>query len=277
VYPLSPKEQAELNTFLKKNLQTGPIRPSKSSMAVSVFFIKKKDGMLRLVQDYRVLNAMTVKNKYPLPLISELITQFRGAKYFTKLNVHWGFNNVRIRSGDEWKAAFRTNQELFEPLVMFFSMTNSPAIFQTMMNDLFRNLIAEGIMVVYLDDILIFTRTVEEHAIAVRRVLEVLAQNKLSLRPKKCEFQKTQIEYLGLVVSENRVAMDLIKVAGVKEWLTPQVGQTYRPSWDLPISTKGSYTTSQGWRNPYSISLAPIPPGLGEPPSKKPLTPSRER
>jgi len=141
-------------------------------MAAPVFFIKKKDGSLRLVQDYRALNSMTIKNKYPLPLISELVSQLRGARYFTKLDVRWGFNNVRIKPGDEWKAAFRTNQGLFEPLVMFFGMTNSPATFQTMINDIFQNLIAEGIMVVYLDNILIFTKTEEEHAQAVRRVLQ---------------------------------------------------------------------------------------------------------
>jgi len=114
---------------------------------------------------------MTVKNKYPLPLISKLVSQLRRARYFTKLDVRWGFNNVHIKPGDEWKAAFRTNQGLFEPLVMFFGMTNSLATFQTMMNDIFRDLIAEGIMVVYLDDILIFTRTEEEHVKAIRRVL----------------------------------------------------------------------------------------------------------
>jgi len=140
-------------------------------MAAPVFFIKKKDGSLRLVQDYRALNSMTVKNKYPLPLISKLVSQLRRARYFTKLDVRWGFNNVHIKPGDEWKAAFRTNQGLFEPLVMFFGMTNSLATFQTMMNDIFRDLIAEGIMVVYLDDILIFTRTEEEHVKAIRRVL----------------------------------------------------------------------------------------------------------
>jgi len=165
---------------------------------------------------------MTVKNKYPLPLISELVSQLCGARYFTKLDVRWGFNNIRIKPGDEWKAAFWTNRGLFEPLVMFFGMTNSPAIFQTMMNDIFRDLIAEGIMVVYLDNILIFTRTEEEHAKAIRRVLQVLQEHKLFLHPEKCEFWKERIEYLGLVISENEVSMDPVKVAGVREWPTPE-------------------------------------------------------
>jgi len=106
-------------------------------MAAPVFFIKKKDGSLRLVQDYQALNSMTVKNKYPLSLISELVSQLHRARYFTKLDVRWSFNNIRIKSGDEWKAAFWTNRGLFEPLVMFFGMTNSPATFQTMINDIF--------------------------------------------------------------------------------------------------------------------------------------------
>jgi len=140
-------------------------------MAAPVFFIKKKDGLLWLVQDYHTLNSMMVKNKYPLPLISELVSQLCRARYFTKLDVCWGFNNICIKPGDEWKVAFWTNQGLFKPLVMFFGMSNSPATFQTMMNDIFQNLIAEGIVVVYLDNILIFTKTEEEHAQAVRRVL----------------------------------------------------------------------------------------------------------
>jgi len=187
-----------------------------------VFFIKKKDGLLWLVQDYRVLNAMTVKNRYPLPLISELVSQLCEAKYFTKLDVQWEFNNVCIKPGDKWKAAFRTNRGLFEPLVIFFGMTNSPATFQTIMNDIFRTLIAEGIVVVYLDDILIFTRTEEEHERAVQRVLEVLAEHKLFLHLEKCEFHWKEIEYLGLVISENKVAMDPVKVAGVYDWSTPE-------------------------------------------------------
>src|SRR5271168_4261436 len=126
VYPLALSEQKELDLFLKENPETGRIRPSKSPMSSPVFFIKKKDGSLRLVQDYQALNAITVKNKYPLPLISELINKLQGARYFTKLDVRWGFNNVRMKKGDEWKAAFRTNRRLFESLVMFFGLTNSP-------------------------------------------------------------------------------------------------------------------------------------------------------
>jgi Reverse transcriptase (RNA-dependent DNA polymerase) len=132
-------------------------------MASLVFFIKKKDGSLQLVQDYQALNAITVKNKYPLPLISELINKPQKAKYFTKLDVHWGFNNVHMKEGDEWKAAFQTNHGLYKPLVMFFGLTNSPATFQTMMDSIFEELITEGILVAYLDDILIFTKTAEKH------------------------------------------------------------------------------------------------------------------
>ena len=190
-------------------------------MASPVFFIKKKDGSLRLVQDYRALNAITVKNKYPLPLIPQLISKLRGAKYFTKLDVRWGFNNVRIKDGDEWKAAFRTNRGLFEPLIMFFGLTNSPATFQTMMDDVFRELVDEGIVIVYIDDILIFMRTVEEHRKATRHVLELLRKHNLFLRPEKCEFEKTRIDYLSLIVSHDRVEMDPVKIAGVADWPAP--------------------------------------------------------
>ena len=137
VYPLSPLEQEELNAFLEENLHTRQIRPSKSPIIAPMFFIKKKDSSLWLVQDYCTLNTMIVKNRYPLPLISELVFQLCGAKYFTKLNVCWGFNNVHIKPRDEWKVAFHTNCDLFESLVMFFRMTNSPVTFQTMMNEIF--------------------------------------------------------------------------------------------------------------------------------------------
>jgi len=163
VYPLFPLEQAELDAFLEENLYTRQIQSSKSSIVVPVFFIKKKDGSLWLVQDYCALNTVTVKNRYSLPLISELVAQLCGAWYFTKLDICWGSNNVHIKPGNKWKAASCTNCGLFEPLIMFFGITNSSTTFQTMINDIFRTLIAEGIVIVYLDNILIFTKMKEEH------------------------------------------------------------------------------------------------------------------
>ncbi|GLB43475.1 putative retrotransposable element tf2 155 kda protein type 1-like [Lyophyllum shimeji] len=203
VYPLAPNEQAKLDAFLEEKSQ-------------------KKDGSLRLVQDYRALNAITVKDRYPLPLISELINNLRGARYFTKLDVRWGYNNVRIKEGDEWKAVFRTNRGLFEPLVMFFGLTNSPATFQTVMNDIFRDLIAQGVVCVYLDDILIYTKTLEEHRRITRIVLDRLREHRLFLKPEKCEFERTEIEYLGLIISHGTASMDPVKVAGVAEWPVPK-------------------------------------------------------
>ncbi|SJL09551.1 uncharacterized protein ARMOST_12931 [Armillaria ostoyae] len=221
VYPLNPIEQKELDKFLDENLASGRIKPSKSPMASPFFFVKKKDGTLRPVQDYRKLNEMTIKNRYPLPLISELMDKLGSAKYFTKLDVRWGYNNVRIKKDDEWKAAFRTNRGLFEPTVMFFGLTNSPATFQWMMNDIFKNLIATGKITVYLDDILIFSKTLEEHRKITRRVLELLRKHKLFLKAEKCEFEVLETEYLGVIISEGSIRMDPVKLAGIAEWPAP--------------------------------------------------------
>ena len=129
IYSLTQSEQKALQEFIKEHLQKGYIRPSKSPYAAPFFFIKKKDGKLRPVQDYRRINEWTIKNRYPLPLIPELINRVKGATLFSKFDVRWGYNNVRIKKGDEWKAAFITNQGLFEPRVMFFGLTNSPVDF----------------------------------------------------------------------------------------------------------------------------------------------------
>jgi hypothetical protein len=190
-YNLTPEEQTELDKFLKENLEKGYIRPSQSPMASPFFFVKKKDGKLRPCQDYRYLNDWTIKNAYPLPLISDIMDKLNGAKYFTKFDVRWGYNNIRIKQGDEWKAAFKTNRGLFEPTVMFFGMCNSPATFQAMMNTIFEDLIDERIIIIYMDDILIFAKSPEELEHSTRRVLERLLKHDLYLKPKKCEFNKT--------------------------------------------------------------------------------------
>src|SRR5258705_12116778 len=140
-FPLSPAEQKELDDFLWENLANGCICPSKSPTGAPVFFVKKKDGSLHLVQDYWKLNEIMVKNSYPLPLISDVLTHLHNAKFFTVLDLQWGFNNVWIKEGDEWKAAFQTNRGLFEPTIIFFRLCNSPAMFQMMMNDLLREFI----------------------------------------------------------------------------------------------------------------------------------------
>ena len=154
--------------------------------------------------------------------MADIINQLRRAKYFTKCYVRWGYNNIRIKEDHEWKAAFATNRGLFEPLVMFFGLTNSPATFQALMNSIFADLIAAGKVAVYLDDILIFSSDLTEHRSVVKEVLKRLQENDLYLRPEKCEFEKREVEYLGLLVSEGQVRMDPVKVAAVREWATPK-------------------------------------------------------
>ncbi len=187
------------------------------------FFIKKKDGKLRPVQDYRKLNSLTVKNQYPLPLIPELIDRLRNATLFMKLNIHWGYNNVRIKEGDQEKGAFKMNLGLYEPCVMFFGLTNSPSTFQTMMDTIFRNLTATGEVVIYMDDILIATPDdVPHHWQLVHQVLDKLEEHDLFLKPEKCIFKVPEIEYLGLVIGGGRVRMDRVKVQGVDGWERPK-------------------------------------------------------
>ena len=220
-YNLTPAEQLGLDKFLKENLEKGYIRPSQSPMASPFFFVDKKDGKLRPCQDYRYLNDWTIKNAYPLPLISEILDKLRGAKYFTKFDVRWGYNNVRIKKGDEWKAAFKTNKGLFEPTVMFFGMCNSPATFQAMMDAILAAPIDRGLIIVYMDDILIFASTKEELQRTTKTVLEILREHDLYLKPKKCEFEKTKIEYLGMIIEEGKISMDQVKLAGIRDWPVP--------------------------------------------------------
>src|SRR5260221_3485848 len=144
VYPLSPMEKEEQQKFLDTNLRLKRIRRSKSPYVSGFFFIKKKDGKYRPVQDYRNLNKWTIPNKYPLPLISDLIHSLSGKEWYTKFDIRWGYNNIRIKEGDEWKAAFKTSDGLFEPTVMFFVLTNSPGTFQTMVDDKFKEEVGKG-------------------------------------------------------------------------------------------------------------------------------------
>jgi hypothetical protein len=222
LYPLSPSEQVALDAWPEEHLKKGYIRPSKSSMASPFFFVKKKDGSLRPIQDYWYLNSGTIKNTYPLPLIGKLIDQLKGSRIFFKFDIRWGYPNVCIKEGDKWKPVFCTNRGLFKPLVMFFGLTNSPATFQSMMNKIFKKLIAEGHIVVYMDDILVFTSNLEHHRQVVREVLEILRQNDLYLKATKCAFEQTKIEFLRMIIEHNSLSMDPIKVDRILFWPRPR-------------------------------------------------------
>lgn len=221
IIPLSPKERQSLDEFLEEELRKGYIRRSKSPLAAPVFFVPKKDGKLRLCTDYRKLNAITIKNRYPIPRMTDLINSLSGAVYFTKIDLRWGYNNVRIKKGDEWKTAFITHRGLYEALVMYFGFTNAPGTFQAMMNEILKDLIQKGCVKVYLDDILIFTLTLEENKQITSTVLRILEENDLFAKPEKCSFFQKQIEYLGTIISHGSIKMDPSKVTGVTDWPTP--------------------------------------------------------
>uniref|UniRef100_A0A0W0FF01 RNA-directed DNA polymerase n=1 Tax=Moniliophthora roreri TaxID=221103 RepID=A0A0W0FF01_MONRR len=223
VYSLTALEQAELNNFLAENLRKGYIRKSKSPMASPFFFVGKKEkGKLRPTQDYRRLNHGTVKNAYPLPLVSDLIDKLNGAMIFSKLDLCNGYNNVRIKDGDQWKAAFKTNRGLFEPTVMFFGLMNSPVTFQAFMDDVLQDFMAEGWCLVYMDDILIYSQNPEQHRERTLRLLQRLKEQDLYLKPHKCKFDINEIDFLGLVIKPGQIAMDPTKLAGISDWPAPR-------------------------------------------------------
>jgi hypothetical protein len=227
VYPMTRDEDLALEKFLNEMVAKGYIRPSKSPYASPFFFVKKKDGKLRPVQDYRRLNSHTVRNQYPLPLIAQLISDLSGAWIFSKVDVRQGYNNVRIKKGDEWKAAFKTKFGHWEPLVMFFGLTNSPSTFQEMMNVIYKEVIekhaARGTIIrIYMDDIAIATSgTRQDHIDAVRDVLRVAEQHDLYFKLSKCTFHASSIDYLGVIIEKGMTCMDPVKIAGIKNWPTP--------------------------------------------------------
>ena len=220
LYSLSLPEKAAMEEYISESLAAGLIRPSSSQVAAGFFFVKKKDGGLRPCIDYRQLNDITLKNKYPLPLMSSTLEPLTQATVFTKLDLRSAYHLVRIRSGDEWKTAFKTPRGHYEYLVMPFGLTNAPAVFQALMNDVLRDMLDEFV-VVYLDDILIFSRGLEEHVQHVRRVLERLLHNRLFVKAEKCRFHTTSVDYLGFIVEKGQTRADPRKIQAVVDWLDP--------------------------------------------------------
>jgi len=227
IYKLSPIELETLRKYVEENLRKGFIRNSQSPCGAPIVFAKKKDGTLRICVDYRGLNKITIKNRYPLPLIGELMDRISNAKRFTKLDVRDGYNRLRMAPGEEWKTAFRCRYGLYEYTVMPFGLCNAPGTFQHYMNDTFREFL-DDFMVVYLDDILIFSKDMKEHKRHVRQVLERLREAGLFLKTSKCQFHVEEVEFLGFIIGNNGVRMDPSKVEAITSWPTPESPQDIR-------------------------------------------------
>jgi len=201
-------------------LKQGKISPSKSPPGAPILFVPKPDGRLRLVVDYRGLNKVTIQNKYPIPLMTELRDQVCDAQIFTKLDLKDGFHLIRVRKGDEWKTAFRTRYGHYQYRVMPFGLVNPPATFQTMMNEILREFLDQGV-VVYIDDILIYSKTIEAHIILVRKVLQKLRKYRMAISLEKSVFHVKKVDFLGYVVATDGVTMNEKKVESVKAWRAP--------------------------------------------------------
>jgi RNase H-like domain found in reverse transcriptase/Reverse transcriptase (RNA-dependent DNA polymerase)/Integrase zinc binding domain/Chromo (CHRromatin Organisation MOdifier) domain/Retroviral aspartyl protease len=221
IYPLNQEQQEALREYIRENLRKGYIRPSTSPVGYPILFVPKKNGKLRLCVDYRHLNDNTIKNRYPLPLIPELRDRLHGANWFTALDLKGAYNLIRIKEGEEWKTAFRTRYGLYEYLVMPFGLTNAPASFQTMINSVLKDYL-DDFVIVYLDDILIFSKTIEEHKEHVHQVLRKLREAKLLVEPAKSEFHTQRVKYLGYIIEPGKIGMDPDKIKAIKEWPEPK-------------------------------------------------------
>ncbi|KAL0557203.1 hypothetical protein IC582_005721 [Cucumis melo] len=219
-YRMAPAELKELKVQLQELLDKGFIRPSVSPWGAPVLFVKKKDGSMRLCIDYRELNKVTVKNRYPLPRIDDLFDQLQGATVFSKIDLRSGYHQLRIKDEDVPKTAFRSRYEHYEFIVMSFGLTNAPAVFMDLMNRVFREFL-DTFVIVFIDDILIYSKTEAEHEKHLRMVLQTLRDNKLYAKFSKCEFWLKQVSFLGHVVSKAGVSVDPAKIEAVTGWTRP--------------------------------------------------------
>uniref|UniRef100_A0A8C7ZML9 Gypsy retrotransposon integrase-like protein 1 n=1 Tax=Oryzias sinensis TaxID=183150 RepID=A0A8C7ZML9_9TELE len=221
LFNLSGPEKQAMEKYIHEALASGHIRPSSSPVGAGFFFVQKKDKTLRPCIDFRELNQITVKNKYPLPLISSALDSVQEARVFTKLDLRNAYHLVRMREGDEWKTAFNTPLGHFEYLVMPFGLTNAPAIFQHLVNDVLRDFLNRFVFV-YLDDILIYSRDQAQHTHHVRQVLERLLENQLFVKAEKCEFHVPTMSFLGFIIEAGNIRPDPAKVSAVANWEPPE-------------------------------------------------------
>ncbi|GJP86111.1 hypothetical protein CLOP_g16170 [Closterium sp. NIES-67] len=220
-YRLSPTELTDMKKQIEYLLAKGLIRPSTSPYGAPVLFTPKPDGSLRMCIDYRALNKQTIKNKYPIPRIDDLLDQLRGATVFSKLDLRSGYWQIRMADNSIHKTAFRTRYGSYEYLVMPFGLTNAPATFQAEMNHILRPLLDECV-VVYLDDILIYSRDMKQHVEHLRRIFEILRRERFYVKLSKSEFALEKVQFLGHLVSAQGVHVDPKKIEAVRTWKTPE-------------------------------------------------------
>jgi hypothetical protein len=220
LYKLSQVETEELQKQLAELLGKGFIKPSSSPWGSPILFVNKKDGGTRMCVDYRALNQLTVKNCYPLPRLDDIFDKLRHAQFFSKIDLRSGYHQIRLDPDSVPLTAFRTKYGLYEFLVLPFGLTNAPAIFMSLMNDVFRDCLDKFVMV-YLDDILIYSSTYEEHIDHLRHALVLLRKNSLFAKLSKCEFAKSSVSYLGHIISDEGFSMEEDKIASIQHWPTP--------------------------------------------------------
>jgi hypothetical protein len=221
IYSLSEVEQLALKMFLDENLANRFIRPSQSPAGALVLFIKKKDGSLCLTVDYHGINKITKKDRYPLPLIPDLLDHLCAAHVFTKINLRSAYNLIHIVEGNEWKTVFHMRYSSYEFLVMHYRLTNTPASFQRFMNDIFKDML-DVCVIIYLDDILIYSADPNKHKEHVTEVLCQLRTHSLFAKIEKCEFSVDTTSFLSFIVSPNGLHMDKLKIQVIRDWPTPQ-------------------------------------------------------
>ena len=220
-YRLALSEMQELSSQLQELLSKGFIRPSFSPWGAPVLFVKKKDGSFRMCIDYRELNKLTVKNRYPLPRIDDLFDQLQGSTHFSKIDLRSGYHQLRVQEEDISKTAFRTRYGHYEFLVMPFGLTNAPAVFMDLMNRVCRPYL-DKFVIVFIDDILIYSQGKEEHGRHLRLILELLRKEKLYAKFSKCEFWLPEVTYLGHVISGKGIAVNPERVQAVLDWTPPE-------------------------------------------------------
>lgn len=231
-YRMAPPELEELHRQLRELLDAGYIQPSKALYGAPVLFQKKKDGFFCMCIDYRALNKMTVKNKYPMSLIAELFDQLGEARWFSKLDLWLGCYKVKIVEGDESKTACVTRYRSYEFHVMPFGLTNAPATFCTLMNKVFQPFL-DRFVVVYLDDIVVYSNTLEEHVKYLKQVFKVLRDNELYVKKEKCFFAQQEFPLLGHIVGHGKIRIDKSKISAILKWKPPKKVPELRSFLDL--------------------------------------------